>query len=243
MRRVGDFFARPLLDFVRGLEASLEGSGARALAAVALGLFAGWWAYVPAHELAHAGACLAAGGTVSRLEVDPLYGGAALARVFPWVVAGGDYAGRLAGFDTGGSDLVYLATDLGPFLFTVWPGVWALRWAASRGRPLAFGLALPWALAPLVSLPGDAYEIGSILATRLPAWADEASRSALRGDDLSRVLAALPALGPAAPWGGLALAVLLGALWAFATYAAGGAVARLLGRGPVPRPGPPVAGS
>jgi hypothetical protein len=41
---------------------------------------------------------------VWRLEIDPLYGGALLARWLPFVEAGGEYAGRLSGFDTAGSD-------------------------------------------------------------------------------------------------------------------------------------------
>ena len=150
-------FSRPFLDLVRGEMRCVERP--RDLAWLALGLAAGWWLYVPVHELLHALACLAAGGEVTRLEIDPLYGGGLLARWIPWVVAGGEYAGRLSGFDTGGSDLVYLATDLGPFVLTLFPGVWALRRAARAGRPLLFGAALPFALAPLLSLTGDAYEI------------------------------------------------------------------------------------
>jgi len=236
VRRVWTFFARPVQDTLRGLDGCLHAGGLRALVLVALGLAAGWWLYVPVHELAHAGACVAAGGEVSRLEIAPLYGGALLARFFPWVEAGGEYAGRLSGFETRGSDLVYLATDLGPFLFTVWPGVWLLRWAAAGRRAFAFGASLPWALAPFLSITGDAYEIGSLLATRLSPWADEATRALLRGDDLLRKVATLHAQGEAAPWGGLVLATLVGLLWAFATYALGGSVARLMGRGPAARP-------
>jgi hypothetical protein len=233
VRRAWRFFARPALDTLGGLEACLQANAARALVLVALGMVAGWWLYVPVHELAHAGACRAAGGEVSRLEIDPLYGGALLARALPWVEAGGAYAGRLSGFDTGGSDLAYLATDLGPFLFTVWPGVWLLRWAASGRRALFFGLALPWALAPFLSLTGDAYEIGSILVTRLPPWAGAATRTLLRGDDLLQKVGELSALGETAPWGGFSLAIGVGVFWAFITYAVGAALARLLGHGAV----------
>src|SRR6185369_9765239 len=145
----------------------------------------------------------AAGGTVSRLEIDALYGGALLVRVFPWVVAGSEYAGRLSGFDTRGSDTVYLVTDLLPFVLTL-PGVWALRRAARAGRPALFGAAAPFALAPLLSLTGDAYEIGSILVTRLPPWASVAAL--LRGDDVSKVFARVGAVA-SPPWGGFALAI------------------------------------
>lgn len=210
------FFAAPLNDTLEALDRCLV-DGGRGLLSVAAGLVAGWWIYVPLHELLHALACLAAGGEVSRLEVAPLYGGALLERVFPFVVAGGDYAGRLSGFDTHGNDAIYLLTDFGPYLLTIFPGVWALRRAGRRRRSLAFGFWLPFALAPFVSLTGDAYEIGSILVTRLPPWS---TAEVLRSDDLLRLAPQLAELA-APPWGGAALGFLLGALWAFATYAAG----------------------
>ncbi len=228
MRHVKAFFSRPWLDVFRGLDASLE-AGGRAFAAVGLGLAAGYWLYVPLHELLHAFACMATGGTVTRLEVAPTFGGVLLARIFPWVVSGGEYAGRLSGFDTGGSDLVYLATDLGPFLLTLWPGVWLLRWAARRRQAALFGASLPFALAPFLSATGDAYEIGSILVTRLPPWTEPATRALLRGDDLLKKVPELAALEPA-PWGGLVLATILGLAWAVATCALAGGVARLLGQ-------------
>ena len=219
---------RLFLDALHGLDRCLD-RGVRGLALALLGLAVGWWVYVPLHELLHAAACLAAGGEVTRLEIAPQYGGGLLARIFPFVVSGGEYAGRLSGFDTGGSDLIYLATDLGPFLLTLFPGVWLLRRAGAAGRPVLFGLALPFAFAPFLSLPGDAYEIGSILVTQLPAWGE-----ALRGDDLVKKAQELAAL-PDAPWGGFVLAALLGFAWAVLTCAAGGWVARALGQGPVLR--------
>lgn len=220
---------RVFLDAFHGLDRCLD-RGPRGLALALLGLAVGWWVYVPVHELLHAGACFAAGGEVTRLEIAPQYGGGLLARVFPFVVAGGEYAGRLSGFDTHGSDLIYLATDFGPFLLTLFPGVWLLRRAGAAGRPVLFGLALPFAFAPFVSLTGDAYEIGSILVTQLPPWGGEA----LRGDDLLKKAQELAAL-PEPPWGGFILAALLGLAWAVLTCAAGGGVARALGQGPVLR--------
>jgi hypothetical protein len=220
---------RIFLDAFHGLDRCLD-RGTRGLALALLGLAAGWWIYVPIHELLHAGACAAAGGEVTRLEIAPQYGGGLLARIFPFVVSGGEYAGRLSGFDTRGSDLIYLATDLGPFVLTLFPGVWLLRRAGTAGRPLLFGLALPFAFAPFLSLPGDAYEIGSILVTRLPAWSGEG----LRADDLIKKAEELAAL-PDAPWGGFVLAALLGLAWAVLTCMAGGAVARMLGQRPVLR--------
>ncbi len=221
-------FTRPWLDTFRGLEACLD-RGGRALVAVGAGLAAGYWLYVPLHELLHAFACMATGGTVTRLEIAPLFGGGLLARVFPWVVSGGEYAGRLSGFDTGGSDLVYLATDLGPFLLTLWPGVWLLRRAARRRQAALYGASLPFALAPFLSLTGDAYEIGSILTTRLSPWSDTATLALLRGDDLLKKVPELAALA-SPPWAGLVLAALLGVAWAFATYALAGWIASRLGQ-------------
>lgn len=219
----GGFLSGPAVDVTSGLDRCLE-SGLGGLARVAAGLVVGWWVYVPLHELLHAFGCIASGGTVSRLEIGHLYGGALFARLFPFVTAGSEYAGRLSGFDTGGSDAVYLVTDLGPYLLTVFPGVFCLRRAGGRGKGLAFGFWLPFALAPFISLTGDAYEIGSILVTRLAPWA---GFEALRGDDVFRVAAGLGKLDGAAGLG-LALAFSVGVLWAFATYGLGRWVSAML---------------
>ncbi len=254
------WFAVPLTDALNGLELCL-GGGWRGLALIAAGMLAGWWVYVPVHELLHAAGCWLAGGAVRRLEIGTLYGGAALARVLPFVVGGSDYAGRLSGFDTRGSDLVYLATDLCPFLLSVFPGVWWLRRAARGRHPVLFGASLPVALAPFLSLTGDAYEIGSILVTRLPPWAAPAVRQLLRGDDLGLRWSALSAaaaacggsagavsaaLGPCAAAlsrlrEGCVLAALAGLGWALLTYGCGAAVARAAGQ-PALRPAPPPTG-
>lgn len=221
-RRVRLFFVTPAADFWQGYANCLEG-GIRGLVLVVAGLAAGWWVYVPVHELLHAAGCLVAGGSVTQLEIDELYGGGLLSRIFPFVTAGSDYAGRLSGFDTGGSDLTYLATDLAPFLLTVFPGVWALRRSGAAGAAAGFGFWLPFALAPFLSLTGDAYEIGSIVVTRLPPFA--ASAAVLRGDDALELAETLAAT-TGAPWGGFALAFLVGTLWAFATYGLGVVAAR-----------------
>lgn len=236
------FFSVALTDALRGLERCLDAGGYRGLALVAAGMLAGWWIYVPVHELLHAAGCWLTGGTVRRLEIGTLYGGGALARVLPFVTGGSEYAGRLSGFDVRGSDRVYLATDLCPFLLTIFPGVWWLRRAARGRRPLLFGAALPVALAPFLSLTGDAYEIGSILVTRLPPWAAPAVRQLLRGDDLGlrwdalTAAAATPAAlaTPAAPpiaSGGASLASLssLSSLSSLALLRAGLVLAALAG--------------
>jgi hypothetical protein len=221
----------PFADFLNGLDRCLT-HGVRSLAVLFLGLIAGWWVYVPVHELLHAAACAAAGGGVSRLEIDAMYGGALLAKIFPFVVSGSEYAGRLSGFDTRGSDWIYLATDLGPFVPVIFPGVWWLRRAAAAHRAFAFGAALPFAFAPFLSLTGDAYEIGSLLVTNLPPWKGTAL---LRGDDVFKTAEALGRT-PAAPWTGFAAAVCLGVVWAFLTWWLGDWAARRLGQ---PRLAPP----
>ncbi len=216
MGALSTFFAAPVRDVLAAMDRCLD-AGIRGLMMIALGLIVGWWLYVPVHELMHAFACLATGGTISRLQIDPLYGGALLARLLPFVESGGDYAGRLVGFDTGGRDAVYLATDFGPYLLTLFPGVWAMRRAGERGAAFFFGFWLPVALAPFISLTGDAYEIGSIVVTWLPPWA---GLEELRGDDVFRLMPELAELSDP-PWGGAVLALLTGTLWAFATYALG----------------------
>lgn len=210
--------AAPVRDLTIGLERTLDGRFSRFLV-VAIGLLVGWWIYVPLHELLHAAGCVVGGGTVSRLEIDPIYGGGLLARFLPFVFAGGHYAGRLSGFDTHGSDLVYLGTDLAPFFLTFFPGVWLMRWAARRRRALLFGAALPFALAPFLSLTGDAYEMGSILVTRLPSWSGAAWVKELRGDDLLIIASRVLSHPSSIAFEGLILGVAVGVAWAFLWYA------------------------
>src|SRR5690349_921767 len=87
-------------------EANLAGPGSalRSAGALVLATVGSWYVYVPVHELLHAFGCVATGGRVEELRIAPLYGGRLLARVFPFVRAHDEYAGRLAGFDTGGSN-------------------------------------------------------------------------------------------------------------------------------------------
>ena len=56
------------------------------------------YGYLPIHELIHAGACLLVGGAVEELAIDSRYGGAWVAKVFPFVVADSEYAGQLTRF-------------------------------------------------------------------------------------------------------------------------------------------------
>lgn len=214
-------------DVFRGLERCLDG-GVPELLKVALGLVLGWWLYVPIHELLHAFGCWATGGTVERLEIAREYGGEIFARFLPFVHPASEYAGRLSGFSTGGSDVVYLATDFAPFLLTLFPGLWWLRRTGRHGDSVGYGAALPVALAPLTSLTGDAYEIGSIVTTWVPPFASRSD--VLRGDDLLKKVGELSSSSAGATeWAGLALATLLGAAWALAVLGAAGRVARLAG--------------
>ena len=227
-----ELVAGPFRELLHGLDAVLR-KGFRSLLLVGAGLVAGWWIYVPAHELLHALGCWAAGGVVSRLEIDPLYGAGWLAKLFPFVVPGGAYAGRLSGFDTRGSDWIYLVTDLAPFVLALFPGFWWLRRAARGAHPVAFGAALPAAFAPLLSLSGDAYEIASLAVVHLPPWS---GRRMLVGDDLGAKVAEVSGLAEPGMLAGVAVAALLGLIWALAWMFLARCLARWLGEAaPAPR--------
>lgn len=164
---------------------------------VMAGLLLGWWIYVPVHELLHVAGCLLAGGEVSRLELDPLYGGDLLAAVFPFVVSGSEYAGQLTGFDTRGSDWIYQSTVLMPYVLTLFPGFWLWQKALAAARPgpvsmLAVGGLLPVVAAPLISLIGDYYESASIIVSSLAAEASGRALDAWRSDDVFRLVAEWP---------------------------------------------------
>jgi hypothetical protein len=235
-----DFSARIVTLLRAPLDDTLESVGrlaelrapTSALVRMMVGMGVAWFAYVPVHELLHAAGCALTGGTVSELQIDPLYGGALLARVFPFVVAGGEYAGRLSGFDTGGSDAVYLATVFAPYTLSILFGVPLLRLCATRPLPLGVGASAVLALAPFYNLPGDYYELGSILATR----AAGPEFHGLRSDDLVRVVGdlatrpqALGVGGAVAAAAGIVVAgAALGILLALLSYAAGRGIAALL---------------
>jgi hypothetical protein len=248
--RLRGFVALPWRDLVAAIESIAAGMprraegeystgrGERAPATAWLALAAvfvvTWFVYVPVHELLHAYGCIAAGGDVTRLEVSPEYGGALLARVFPFVVAGSEYAGQLTGFDTHGSDAVYLATVLAPYVLTIFPGVMLLerrtRIRASPAlRAAAIGVALPLAFAPFLSLAGDYYEAGSIVATRFAhagGWLPDPAP--LRSDDVFKLAARLGADHAGVfEWALVAASFAVGSLLAFLTYHLGALVARL----------------
>ncbi len=230
----------PVDDYVAALGRLAAGRGWPRLAVLAGAAVLSWWVYVPLHELAHAFGCLLGGGSVSRLDLDPIYGAALLQRVFPFVSVGSEYAGQLTGFDTRGSDVTYLLTDFLPFLVTILVGVPLLRAAARAGRrPVAqaalFGAALPVAFAPFLSLTGDYYEMGSIAVSRVVAWlAPGFAVTRWRSDDLLKLGAQLfgsGGTGTASDAAGVATSFVLGVALAFLTYAAGTAWARVIRAG------------
>lgn len=157
---------KPLVDLEKCLNQLADGpKPQRALLVSVAAMIPTWFLYVPIHELMHAGGCMVTGGTVTKLEISALYGGTLLAERIPWVVSGSEYAGRLSGFKTGGSDWIYLATVFAPFLLTVLFGVAIIKVCGKRRRPILLGMGVVIGLAPFYNLIGDYYEMGSIMVT------------------------------------------------------------------------------
>lgn len=152
-----------------------------------------WILYVPIHELAHAYGCLWTGGEVTELQISARYGGAIYAKYFDFIVTESDYAGRLSGFDTHGSDAVYLATVFLPFALSVVVGVPFLKFLRGRRRPILFGAAIVIGLAPFYNLTGDYLEMGSIMVTRVitGSLTGPPRFEGLRSDDIFKLIADL----------------------------------------------------
>ncbi len=247
MRRRNRILVLPLHDYRAALRVCLARAGTGRVLVVVLAFGLSWWIYVPIHELAHALGCVATGGAVTRLEIDPLYGAALLHKVFPFVAVGSAYAGQLTGFDTYGSDLTYLATDFCPFLLTILIGIPLLRSVGAGAvrpgavrpgavRPLlacaAFGAALPVAYAPFVSIAGDYYEMGSIIVSRCVApWLRSFPLDRWRSDDLYKLCEQLFFAGDPVRFGdiaGVLASLLVGIVLIFLTYWIGTLWARLI---------------
>lgn len=193
------FWAQPLRDYIAVLELATQHFSLPRLLLLLLTAGAGWWLYVPAHELLHAFGCLWSGGEVTRLELAPEYGAAWLQQFFPWLVVGSDYAGQLTGFDTHGNDLVYLITVLAPYALTLFPGMtlWIHAghgdWQATPVWVLT-GVSFSMVAAPFISTFGDMYEAGSIIATRaLLLVVDDQDAQRWRSDDMWLLLRELAA--------------------------------------------------
>jgi len=245
LRAAGRVAAMPLRDIVDALDRTAA-SGPRpwfGMSLFVMAAAAGWFVYVPVHELLHVAGCEATGGDVHRMTLDPIYGGRLLASWFPIVEPGGEHAGRLTSFETHGSDLCYLATDAAPFLMTL-AGVPLLRIAVRRGSPAFAGAATVLALSPFLSLTGDYFEMASVIVTRATApfeippepYSGATGLMALRSDDLPALLrevASDPQAFAEGVAGGLpavaaviALSAAAAVVLAFATYSAGDLIAR-----------------
>ena len=228
----------PFKDFFSGLDSALTAVSTVNIGVIFVLFALTWWVYVPIHELAHALGCIIGGGTVSRLEISPLYGGGILESIFPFVYSGSDYAGQLTGFDTKGSDVTYMLTVFLPFLLTIFLGVPLLR-SAAGSAPLAasvkLGVALPIAFAPFISFSGDYYEMGSIAVSRIAEAISAAPDSAAwRSDDVFKLGEELFFSGKpysAADVLGVASSFVLGVAFIYATYLLGVLWSNVLGIG------------
>jgi len=181
------FLFNPFKNFINLYKQILSLSNAsKTLFLFSSGLIVGWWLYVPVHELLHAAGCLISGGEVHRLEIKALYGGTILSEIFPFVISGGDYAGRLSGFDTLGSDWVYAVTVFFPFILSLF-GFFFLELATRKKARFAFAFILPWAFAPLISLTGDFFELGTLTLFQVWPGPSEINRL-LISDDIFRLL-------------------------------------------------------
>lgn len=223
---MGKFFLQPIYDYVAALR--LLNPVWSCLLTGSIGLFLGWWVYVPIHELLHAWGCIVAGGEVTELQMSPEYGAEFLKYWFSFITVGSDYAGQLTGFDTKGSDWIYAATVYAPFLITIIPGVPLYQRLVHRSDPgvltcFGFGLLLPLAYAPFVSVFGDFYELGSIVASNLYGMWD-IDGSHWRSDDFFLLISDLfSGIEPvrAVDISGITIGFVVGVLAALTTYGLG----------------------
>ena len=227
--------ALPFEDFFSGLERCIDKVSAAYLILVLISFVVSWWIYVPLHELGHAFGCILGGGTVSELAISPMYGAAFLKEIFPFVTVGSDYAGQLTGFDTKGSDLIYLLTDFFPFLLTIFVGVPLVK-SAGRSKPISacfkLGFGLPLAFAPFISFSGDYYEMGSIIVTALVGLVSAGFDVAIwRSDDVFKLAQDLFFSGAPYTAGdivGVVVSFLLGIVLIYVTYLLGSLFSRLI---------------
>ncbi len=167
---IKNILATPFEDFLSALESCIAKFSLPVLLIIIVCFISTWWVYVPLHELGHAFGCMLGGGIVTELQISPKYGAEFLKEIFPFVTVGSEYAGQLTGFDTKGSDMIYLLTVFFPFLLTIFIGVPLLR-SAAGSKPIwaavKLGIAIPVAFAPFISFSGDYYELGSIIVSRI----------------------------------------------------------------------------
>jgi hypothetical protein len=220
----------PLHDYLVALNICLGRFRTRNLAAIILSFVFSWWIYVPVHELFHALGCIIGGGQVSRLEISTMYGADFLKGFFHFIEPGSEYAGRLSGFDTHGSDLTYLLTDFFPYTLTIFLGVPLLKSVSSGNslplmKSVKFGISMPVAYAPFISITGDFYEMGSIIVSRVAAsLMPSVSPERWRSDDFFKLIEQLFSHGNA-QWIADSIVVLasffLGIVLIFTVYWAG----------------------
>lgn len=183
-----------LLELFHGYEQLLLKRGLFALLGALVGVLVGWFVYTPVHELLHVLACWMTGGEVRELQIKPLYGGHLWAALFPFVTAGGQYAGRLTDFDVP-NDAAYFVVDLFPYVLSLFALALA-RWAVHQGRSWAFGAALVPALVPLWSVVGDFFEAVSLVLQHVAmAMSDQLPARAFIADDAFRLWRELGELG------------------------------------------------
>jgi hypothetical protein len=227
----------PFYDFIAALETCIQKYSIVNLIVLILAFIVSCWAYVPIHELGHALGCILGSGTVTRLEIAPMYGASLLKEIFPFVSVGSEYAGQLTGFDSHGSDLTYLLTIILPFVLTILVGVPLIKYAASlTSHPLfsclILGLAIPIAYAPFISITGDYYEMGSIMISRFKAlWSPGVELERWRSDDLIKLVKELFFRANSSGIGdmiGVTTSFLLGLILSFITYWTGALWSRLV---------------
>jgi len=227
MKQRGGFWSRPWNDYLRLLQLLAKEFSLVHLVLLLGGVVIGWWVYVPLHELLHAWGCQISGGHVGRLEISSEYGAAWLQQYFPYVAVGSDYAGQLVEFDTFGSDRIYAATVLMPFVITVYPGIPMFYWLltrgwVSKGQFFALGLLVPVVIAPFVSIPGDFYEIGSIIMSNVGQLIyPGVDTMAWRSDDVILVMESLAPTATTHDWVGIMGSLLVGIILAWVTYTLG----------------------
>ena len=93
INKIKTILALPFEDFFSGLESCLTRFSPLIILALIISFILSWWIYVPFHELGHAFGCILGGGTVSKLEISPMYGASLLKEIFPFVSVGSEYAG------------------------------------------------------------------------------------------------------------------------------------------------------
>ncbi|MCB1051229.1 MAG: hypothetical protein H6510_05975 [Acidobacteria bacterium] len=170
---------------------SLMGKGQyKDLALLMVAFVAGFFVYTPIHELLHAGAALLFGGTVEELAISPEYGGALLAKVFPFVVTESEYAGQLSGFSVP-NYWAYAGVDWAPYLLSL-PGIALIAKAVQKQKTGLGGLGFLLAFIPVTQFSGDFFEMWSLIFTQIHEALDPAlAPGAFVSDDAFKLFGAL----------------------------------------------------